>query len=147
MLYHKNNAFAERAARNQLLLLKEESFFDSGSIPTEGSYYIESLSHQLAEKALGLFKEIEATGGFLKALHQGTIQKKIKQSANKEQALFDSGELVLVGSNTYANADDRMKDSLELFPFQKKQARKTIIEPILAKRLASSLEAKRLEQE
>ncbi|MEM6892460.1 MAG: methylmalonyl-CoA mutase subunit beta [Bacteroidota bacterium] len=146
-VYHKTNAFAERAARNQLLLLKEESFFESGSMPTEGSYYIESLSHQLAEKALELFKEIEASGGFLKMLHQGTIQKKIKQSAEKEQALFDSGALVLVGSNKYPNPNDRMKDSIERAPFPKKRARKTLIEPIIAKRLASGIEMERLNQE
>ncbi|MEO0504646.1 MAG: methylmalonyl-CoA mutase subunit beta [Bacteroidota bacterium] len=146
-VYHKTNAFAERAARNQLLLLKEESFFESGSMPTEGSYYVENLTVKLAEKALELFKEIEASGGFIKMLHQGTIQKKIKQSAEKEQALFDKGELVLVGSNKYANANDRMKDSIERAPFPKKRARKTLIEPIVPKRLSSGMEMKRLDQE
>ena len=116
-------------------------------MPTEGSYYVENLTVQLAEKALELFKEIEASGGFLKMLHQGTIQKKIKQSAEKEQALFDNGELVLVGSNKYANANDRMKDSIERAPFPKKRARKTLIEPIVPKRLASGMEMKRLNQE
>ncbi|MEL6976055.1 MAG: methylmalonyl-CoA mutase family protein, partial [Bacteroidota bacterium] len=146
-VYHKTNAFAERAARNQLLLLKEESFFESGSMPTEGSYYIETLTHQIAEKALELFKEIESSGGFLKTLHQGTIQKKIKQSAEKEQTLFDKGELVLVGSNKYANADDHMKNSIERAPFAKKRARKTQIEPIVPKRLSSGMEMERLYQE
>ncbi|MEO1484883.1 MAG: methylmalonyl-CoA mutase subunit beta [Bacteroidota bacterium] len=146
-VYHKTNAFAERAARNQLLLLKEESFFESGSMPTEGSYYVEAISQQLAEKALQLFKEIEASGGFLKALHQVTIQKKIKQSADKEQALFDAGELVLIGSNKYPNPKDRMKENIERMPFPKRRPRKTIIEPIVPKRLASAMEMERLNQE
>jgi len=63
-LYHKNNEFGDRIARNQLLILKSESYFDKVENPADGSYYIESLSQQLAEKALDLFKQIENAGGF-----------------------------------------------------------------------------------
>ena len=64
-IYHKDNEFGERIARNQLLLLKEEGYFSEASEMAEGAYYIESLTNQLAEKALSLFKQIEKTGGFL----------------------------------------------------------------------------------
>ncbi|WP_318342631.1 methylmalonyl-CoA mutase subunit beta [Flagellimonas baculiformis] len=146
-IYHKDNEFGNRLARNQLLLLKEESYFDSTSNASEGAYYIESLTQQLGEKALTLFKQIEASGGFLDALKKGTIQQKIKESAAKEQQLFDEGKIISLGTNKYQNLQDRMKDDLELYPFVKTQPRKTIIEPIIEKRLAEAIEQKRLDNE
>lgn len=146
-LYHKDNEFGDRIARNQLLVLKHESYFDKVDNPADGSYYIESLTIQLAEKSLKLFKEIEAEGGFLKLLNDGTIKKKIQESATKEQELFDSKKEVLLGTNKYPNKEDRMKQDLELFPFVKIKPRKTLITPIIEKRLAEKLEQERLEQE
>ncbi|WOD42731.1 methylmalonyl-CoA mutase subunit beta [Hwangdonia lutea] len=146
-IYHKNNEFGERIARNQLLILKHESYFDKVDNPTDGAYYIENLTHQLAEKALELFKDIEANGGFLKQLKEGTIQRKIKESANKEQQQFDAGKEVLLGSNKHPNANDKMKDELEIYPFVKTKPRKTLIEPIVEKRLAETLEQNRLKTE
>lgn len=146
-IYHKNNEFGERIARNQLLIIKNESYFDKVDNPADGAYYIESLTNQLAEKALDLFKNIEANGGFLKQLKEGTIQRKIKESANKEQQLFDSGEEILLGTNKHPNNNDKMKNELEIFPFVKTNQRKTLIEPIIEKRLAENLEQKRLKNE
>lgn len=146
-LYHKDNEFGDRISRNQLLILKNESYFDKVNNPSDGSYYIESITQQLAEKALVLFKDIEANGGFLKQLNEGTIQRKIQESADKEQSLFDSGKEILLGTNKHINKDDRMKHDLELFPFVKIKPRKTLISPIIEKRLAEKLEQERLEQE
>jgi methylmalonyl-CoA mutase len=146
-IFHKDNEFGERIARNQLLILKGESYFEKVANPADGAYYIESLTHQLAEKALELFKSIEAGGGFLKQLKEHVIQKKIKESAEKEQSLFDEGKEVLLGTNKYQNDQDRMKEAMELYPFLKTDKRKTLIEPILEKRLAESLEQKRLGHE
>lgn len=146
-LYHKDNEFGDRIARNQLLILKHESYFDKVNNPADGSYYIESLTMQLAEKSLKLFKDIEADGGFLKLLNDGTIKKKIQESAHKEQELFDSKKEVLLGTNKYPNKDDKMKHDLELFPFVKIKPRKTLITPIIEKRLAEKLEQERLELE
>ena len=146
-LYHKDNEFGDRIARNQLLVLKHESYFDKVDNPADGSYYIESLTVQLAEKSLTLFKDIEANGGFLKLLNDGTIKKKIQESATKEQELFDSRKEVLLGTNKYPNRDDKMKHDLELFPFVKIKPRKTLITPIIEKRLAEKLEQERLELE
>lgn len=146
-LYHKDNEFGDRIARNQLLVLKHESYFDKVNNPADGSYYIESLTMQLAEKSLTLFKDIEANGGFLKLLNDGTIKKKIQESAAKEQELFDSKKEVLLGTNKYPNKDDKMKHDLELFPFVKIKPRKTLITPIIEKRLAEKLEQERLELE
>lgn len=75
-IYHKDNAFGERIARNQLLLLKEEAYFTEASQISEGAYYIESLTNQLAEKALVLFKQIEKSGGFLDSLKRVWFNEK-----------------------------------------------------------------------
>lgn len=147
VLFHKDNEFAERISRNQLLILKTESQFDSVSNPVDGTYYIESLTIELAEKALQLFKEIESSGGILKQLKEGTIQKKIEESAQKEQQQLDAKELVLVGTNTFINTSDTMKAQLELFPFLKIKPRKTLIKPIIERRLAEKIEQERLNNE
>nr|WP_321226427.1 methylmalonyl-CoA mutase subunit beta [uncultured Psychroserpens sp.] len=146
-IYHKDNEFGERIARNQLLVLKEESYFDKVDNPADGAYYIESLTTQLCDKALELLKDIETNGGFLSQLKVGTIQKKTKESASKEQAQFDSGELTLLGTNKHPNPQDKMKANLEIYPFVKINPVKTLIEPIIEKRLAETLEQQRLNQE
>lgn len=146
-IYHKDNEFGERIARNQLLILKHESYFDKVNNPADGSYYIENLTNQLADKALTLFKDIEKNGGFLKQLKDGTIQRKIKESALKEQQLFDNGEDILLGTNKHPNPNDMMKHELEIYPFVKINQRKTLIEPILEKRLSETLEQQRLKNE
>lgn len=146
-LYHKDNDFGDRMARNQLLILKHESCFDKVNNPADGSYYIETLTNQLAEKALTLFKDIEANGGFLKQLNEGIIKRKIQESADKEQELFDSGKEILLGTNKHPNKNDSMKNELELFPFVKIKPRKTLITPIIEKRLSEKREQERLKEE
>jgi methylmalonyl-CoA mutase len=146
-IYHKDNEFGDRIARNQLLVLKQESYFNQVHNPADGAYYIESLTEQLAEKALALFKDIEINGGLITQLIEGTIQRKINESAQKEQELFDSGKEILLGTNKYPNKNDKMKHDLELFPFVKKNPRKTLITPIIEKRLAESNEQERLKSE
>ncbi len=146
-IYHKENEFGNRIARNQLLILKHESFFDVVDNPVDGAYYIEELTASLAEQALTLFKDIEKNGGFLNQLKAGTIQRKIKESAAKEQERFDSGDITLVGTNAHPNNADKMNDNLELYPFIKINKRKTLIEPIIERRLSESLEKERLKNE
>ncbi|GGG58088.1 methylmalonyl-CoA mutase subunit beta [Bizionia arctica] len=146
-IYHKDNEFGNRISRNQLLVLKHESYFDKVNNPSDGAYYIESLTQQLAEKALELFKDIEANGGFLKQLKEGIIQRKIKDSAEKEQTKFNNGEETLLGTNKHPNPDDKMKDELEIYPFVKTNPRKTLIVPIIEKRLAETLEQNRIKTE
>ncbi len=146
-LYHKSNEFGERISRNQLLIMKHESYLDKVGNAADGSYYIEELTSQISEKALDLFKEIESNGGFIKQLGDGTIQRKIRESAEKEQQLFDDGKEVLLGTNKYPNKNDRMAHDLELYPFVKIKERKTLITPIIEKRLAEKLEQQRLESE
>ena len=147
VIYHKSNEFGERISRNQLLILQQESALSEAQNFADGAYYIDSLTEQLAEKALEIFKLIEKGGGFLKQLKEGIIQKKIKESADKEQAKFDTGELVLLGTNKIQNSEDKMKNDLELYPFVKIRNQKTLIQPIIQKRLAELLEQERLKDE
>ena len=146
-IFHKRNEFGERISRNQLLILKQESYFDKVLNPVDGTYYIENLTKELAEKALGIFKTIEAGKGFIHQLFEGKIQKKIKESAEKEQTKVNDKKFTLVGLNKYENMEDKMSQNLELFPFLKQNQRKTLIEPILEKRLAEPIEKVRLEKE
>jgi len=145
-IFHKKNEFGERIARNQLIVLKEESYLKNNAT-VHGSYYIEELTFEIANKALKTFKEIEKSGGFVKQLFEGTIQRKINENAQKEQDLFDKGELVLLGTNMHTNLKDRMNQELEIYPFVKKKNHQTIIQPIRAKRLAEKLELNRLKSE
>ncbi len=146
-LFHKDNEFGNRLSKNQLLILKKESYFDAVSNPTEGVYYIETLTQQLAQKALELFKDIEHKGGFLKLLKTGVIQKKIKDHAQKEQGLYDNGNEGLLGTHFQQNTSDKMKADLEIYPFIKQQPRKTLLEPIIPRRIAEGIEQKRLKDE
>jgi methylmalonyl-CoA mutase len=146
-LYHKDNEFGDRLSRNQLLILKEESYFNAVSNPTEGVYYIETLTHQLAQKSLDLFKDIEKNGGYLKLLKLGVVQRKLKAHAQKEQQLYDEGSEGLLGTHFQQNEMDKMKSDLELYPFIKQQTRKTLIEPIIPRRISEKNEQKRLKNE
>lgn len=119
----------------------KETFTD---IATD-SYYIESITKQLAEKALSIFKEIEKSGGFLSQLKEGTIQRKIKENAQKEQQQIDSKELILAGSNP--KELDKTNFDLALNPLKKIHPRKTLIIPITPHRLTEKLEEKRLKNE
>jgi len=146
-IYHRDNEFGERIARNQLVLLKNESYFDRVDNPAKGSYYIEALTEEITKKALQLFKTIESQGGFVKQLKSYTIQKKIRESAQKEQQNFDAAKEILVGTNAYECAEDLMKGNLEIYPFVKKNERKTLVEPIIESRLSEKIERKRLKDE
>ncbi|MEA1785066.1 methylmalonyl-CoA mutase subunit beta [Arenibacter sp. GZD96] len=146
-VYHKENDFGQRIARNQLLVLKHESYLSAVAHPADGSYYVESVTQQLAEKSLALFKSIEQGGGFLAQLKAHTIQKKIKENAAKEQQRFAEGKEVLVGTNAYALPDEKMKVELQRYPFVKTNRIKTFLEPIIIRRLAEVLEQKRLDHE
>jgi len=146
-LYHKKNEFGERISRNQLLILQQESYLETANSISDGAYYIENITAQLAENALQIFKDIEKAGGFLKQLKQGVIQRKITESANKEQEKFDHEEIILLGTNKQPNTEDKMKGELEIYPFVKINPIKTLVPPIIKKRLAETYEKQRLEKE
>jgi len=146
-LFRKANATSDQMARNELSILKNECHLDKVNNPIDGAYYLESITAQFAEKALILLKDIEKNGGFITQLIEGTIQRKIREHADKEQKMFDTGKDVLWGSNKNVPTNEQLLNEVKLYPFVKIQARKTLIKPIIEKRLAENLEKERLEEE
>ena len=140
-LFNHSNKLKE-GNLNPLVLLRDHC---PQNIATD-SYYIETITKQIAEKALEIFKDIEKSGGFLSQLKEGTIQRKIKENAQKEQHQFDTGDIILMGANKYPKEYGALKD-LQINPFLKGKPYKTLIIPISPKRLAEKLEQKRLKNE
>jgi methylmalonyl-CoA mutase len=90
--------FAARIARNTQLVLQEETGITHVVDPLAGSYYVESLTDQLAREAWKLIEEVEAIGGMTKAVASGMPKLRIEESAAKRQAMIDRGDEVIVGA-------------------------------------------------
>lgn len=101
-------AFAERIARNQQLVIKEESYFDKIADPAAGSYYIENLTSMLAEEAWKIFLEIDEAGGYVAALRKGIIQKKINATAEKRKQAIATRREIVLGTNQYPNFSEKL---------------------------------------
>ncbi|MEO9952170.1 methylmalonyl-CoA mutase subunit beta [Nonlabens sp.] len=138
--FNKENEFGDRIARNQLRILKDEAYLNQIGNAADGSYYIDTITKQLVEKALEIFKDIENAGGFTQSLFDGTIQRKIKESAQQEQEDFNTGKRVLIGANKHPNAALPLQKEYEILPFRKIEPRKTLIQPIITKRITEELE-------
>ena len=102
-VYEKPSDFSERIARNQQLLLKEESYLDKVVDPSAGSYYLENLTDSIAAEAWKLFLEVDAQGGFIEAASQGFIQGKISETARKRKLDLANRKDILLGVNQYPN--------------------------------------------
>lgn len=107
-----DNEFSDRLSRNIQLILKSESYFDKIADAAAGTYFIEELTEQLAEKAWEDFREIEQAGGMIACIENGKIQSAINAFAAKAQEDFDSGKSVLVGTNKFPNAEEEKKASV-----------------------------------
>lgn len=104
--YAEPNEFSERLARNQQLILKEESHFDKVVDPAGGSYFVEVLTDSLAKEAWKLFLEVEAAGGFLAALKAGSVQAAINETdASRHKQAAQRREFIL-GTNQYPNFNE-----------------------------------------
>ena len=97
--------FASRIARNTQLILQEETGITHVVDPLAGSYYVESLTAELAEKAWALMDEVEGVGGMTRAVASGMPKLRIEESAARRQAMIDRGEEVIVGVNKYLPED------------------------------------------
>ena len=146
-IYKNKNEFSSRISINQLLILKHECHIDKVKNPISGSYYISYLVDEFAKKSFNLFKELDCKSSFLDHLKNGTIQRKIKENSSKEQENYQSKLEILVGSNCYLNMDEKMKQQLETNPFPSRKSKKTLIEPLIKKRLAAESEKTRLDNE
>jgi methylmalonyl-CoA mutase len=93
--------FSARIARNTQLILQHETGVTKVVDPLAGSYYVESLTKELAEKAWALIEEVEAMGGMTKAVADGLPKRQIEEAATRRQARVDRGEEIIVGVNKY----------------------------------------------
>lgn len=106
--------FSSRIARNTQLILQEETHITSVVDPWAGSYMMESLTQQMADKAWAIIEEVNAMGGMIKAVDSGWAKLKIEASAAEKQARIDSGKDVIVGVNKYKLATEDDVDTFEI---------------------------------
>ncbi len=104
--YRKSDEFSERIARNVSIILKEEAYLDKAIDPAAGSYYLETLTNELATKAWDLFKEVEAKGGFEAAYESGFILSSITEVSRRKFRDIATGRMILVGTNKYPSPNE-----------------------------------------
>ncbi len=105
--YEEATDFSERIARNQQLLIKEESHFDRIVDPSAGSYYIEHLTDALATEAWKIFLKVEEEGGFLAAVKAGTIQDDVNATNVKRHGDAAKRKEFLLGTNQFPNFTEK----------------------------------------
>ncbi|WP_193176899.1 methylmalonyl-CoA mutase [Oricola nitratireducens] len=106
--------FSARIARNTQLILEHETGVANVVDPLGGSYYVEALTKDLADKAWELIREVEALGGMTKAVEDGLPKLRIEEAAARRQARVDKGEEVIVGVNRFRPADPDKVDILAI---------------------------------
>ena len=106
--------FSARIARNTQLIIQEETHITNVIDPWAGSYMMEKLTQEMADKALEIIQEVEAMGGMTKAVESGWAKLKIEAAAAEKQARIDSGKDVIVGVNKYKLAKEDNIDILAI---------------------------------
>ena len=126
--------FSARIARNTQLILAEETGIPNVIDPLAGSYYVESLTHALADKARGILAEVEALGGMTAAVDSGMPKLRIEEAAARRQARVDRGEDVVVGVNRYVPDDVEQVDVLDIDNTKVREAQVARLERVRAER-------------
>jgi len=104
--FKESSDFSERIARNQQLVLKEESFFDKIADPAAGSYYIETLTNSIIQETWNLFVEIENKGGYVAAFKVEFIQNQLEATAQKRKSDIANRREIILGTNQYPNFNE-----------------------------------------
>lgn len=112
--YAVPDEFSERLARNQQLLLKEESHFDKVIDPAAGSYYIENLTVAIAKQAWDLFLKVEEDGGFYTSVKSGKVQAAVNESNTARHAAVAKRKEILLGTNQFPNFNEKAGDKKPL---------------------------------
>ncbi|MGR3591587.1 MAG: methylmalonyl-CoA mutase [Limimaricola soesokkakensis] len=133
--------FSARIARNTQLILQEETGITDVVDPLAGSYYVERLTHELAEKAWALIEEVESLGGMTKAVASGMPKLRIEETAAKRQALIDRGEQVIVGVNKYRKEREDPIDILDIDNVKVRDGQVARLEKIRATRDQAACDA------
>ena len=152
--YKNPDDFSERLARNQQLLLKEESHLDKIVDPAGGSYYVETLTVSIANEAWKLFLATEEQGGFYAALKAGEVQKAVNESSDKRHTDVARRKESLLGTNQFPNFNEIANDKIECEGGKcccghnhDAEAETEAVEALKNTRAASEFEALRLETE
>ena len=111
--YKEADDFGYRIARNQQLLLKEESYLDKIVDPAAGSYYIENLTNEIAKGAWEHFLKVEQAGGYCKALRAGLVQDEVMETARKRDLDIATRKTTILGTNQYPNLLEKMGEKIE----------------------------------
>ncbi|MEJ6394044.1 methylmalonyl-CoA mutase [Gymnodinialimonas sp. 2305UL16-5] len=133
--------FSARIARNTQLILQEETGVTKVVDPLAGSYYIESLTDELIEKAWALMDEVEEMGGMTKAVASGLPKLRIEESAARRQAMIDRGEEVIVGVNKYRKDSEDLIDIRDIDNVSVREAQVARLEQIKASRDGQACDA------
>jgi methylmalonyl-CoA mutase len=133
--------FSARIARNTQLILAEESGVTAVADPLGGSWYVETLTRQLEERAWDLIEEVEQHGGMTKAVAEGLPKHRIEEAAAARAAKVDTGESVIVGVNSYRPAKEEEHDILEVDNAKVRAQQIERIEKVRADRNAEEVHA------
>ena len=146
--YEKPTDFSERIARNQQLIIKEESHFDRIVDPGAGSYYIEHLTDALAQEAWKLFLKVEDEGGFLAAVKAGTVQEDINATNVKRHGDAAKRKEFLLGTNQFPNFTEKSEGKEPMVcDCKATHADDADVPALKSSRMASDFEALRLATE
>ncbi|MCC5953303.1 MAG: methylmalonyl-CoA mutase [Acidimicrobiia bacterium] len=133
--------FSARIARNTQLIVAEETGITDVVDPLGGSYYVESLTAELADKAWALINEVEELGGMTAAVASGMPKLRIEESAARRQARVDRGDDVIVGVNRYVPEDVELVDVLDIDNTKVRDAQVARLERVRAERDTAACEA------
>ncbi|MEO0058981.1 MAG: hypothetical protein RLZZ312_628 [Bacteroidota bacterium] len=120
--------FSARIARNTQILLQEETKITKTVDPWGGSFYVESLTNEIAEKAWALIEEVESLGGMTKAIEAGIPKMRIEEAAARTQARIDSSQDIIIGVNKYRLETE---DPLQILDVDNKLVRAQQVEQLL----------------
>ncbi len=144
--YQESDEFAERIARNQQLLLKDECHFDRTTDPSAGSYYVENLTNSIAEQAWALFLQTDEKG-FYAALKAGEVQSAIQASADARFKAVATRREILLGTNQYPNFTETAGNKIVKDTFSECGCSKGDLLALPTTRLATDFEQLRLATE
>lgn len=140
VLFKKPNDFSSRIARNIQLILKYESYLDKVADAAKGSFYIDTLTDEIAQKSWEYFNDMETKGGWIACIQTGYLQDTIAKQAETTQQKVDSGAQVILGVTKYPNPAEKMKQEIEAINLYQNQ-----LFPL--RRWAEKAERERLEKE
>ena len=132
--------FSARIARNTQIYLQEETNICKVVDPWAGSYYVESLTHEIAHKAWAHIQEVEKLGGMAKAIETGIPKMRIEEAAARKQAKIDSGEDTIVGINRYRLDHEEPIETLEVDNTMVREAQIRRLAELRANRDAEAVE-------